>query len=372
MEQRAACEHPEQHESLSMAWLYQSEQYIQAGFLHQAEQTLAEAWEHANTQDPAVRSRAAWQLAWVKLMTKDYRSAAAWLEQVEHLPQIPLLTWLTERRVFVELCALLARAQAAPAPQHAAPDGLQPLAIQSLGGFAVARGGVLLKPCRARKAVVMLRYLLTRPKHAATREELMDLLWPEAQPSRAAHSLHVTASALRSYLDYQAESYLSFAAGTYAINPAAPVAHDCEIFLKASDDADRRRSGGDLPGAEQAYTAAITHYQGDYMLDSHDLVWATAERERLLTRYLDNLDHLGALWMQAGNPAAAVECFQRILQRDEYREDIHYQAIRCYMQLGRRGDAVRQYQRCEQILASELGVEPMPETRRLYDEILSS
>ncbi|GAB4205511.1 MAG: hypothetical protein OHK0022_31700 [Roseiflexaceae bacterium] len=377
MEWRAGCTQSEQRVLVSMAWLNQSEQYIQAGFLDQAEQILTEAWKLTAEHDSVVRSRTAWQIVWIKLMTKDYRSAAAWLEQVEQLPQIPPLTWLAERKVFVELCALLDQLQAPPAlpvaavPQPA-PNGLQPLTIQSLGGFAITRGNDLLKPCRARKAVMMLRYLLTRPKYAATREELMELLWPETSPERASHSLHVTVSALRNYLDGQVESYLSFASGTYAINQAAPLVHDCAVFLNASDEADRRRNSGDLLGAQQAYTTAIAHYQGDYMLDSYDLAWSTAERERLLTRYLINLDHLGTLWMQADNPAAAVECFLRILQRDEYREDIHYKAIRCYMQLGRRGDAVRQYRRCEQILASELGVEPMPETRMLYHEILSS
>jgi DNA-binding SARP family transcriptional activator len=46
--------------------------------------------------------------------------------------------------------------------------------------------------------------------------------------------------------------------------------------------------------------------------------------------------------------------------------------MRCYRQLDRRGDALRQYERCTTILANELGLEPMPEIQALYHDIARS
>jgi DNA-binding SARP family transcriptional activator len=46
--------------------------------------------------------------------------------------------------------------------------------------------------------------------------------------------------------------------------------------------------------------------------------------------------------------------------------------MRCYMQLGRRGAAVQQYERCAALLAAELDLEPMPEIQDLYRLIVST
>jgi DNA-binding SARP family transcriptional activator len=42
------------------------------------------------------------------------------------------------------------------------------------------------------------------------------------------------------------------------------------------------------------------------------------------------------------------------------------------MQLGRRGAAVQQYERCAALLAAELSLEPMPEIQDLYRLIVST
>lgn len=65
----------------------------------------------------------------------------------------------------------------------------------------------------------------------------------------------------------------------------------------------------------------------------------------------------------------AIECYQRLLERDGYREDAHCQLMRCYVQLGRRHDAPGQYRRCASILANDLGLEPVQEIQALYHEI---
>ncbi len=43
--------------------------------------------------------------------------------------------------------------------------------------------------------------------------------------------------------------------------------------------------------------------------------------------------------------------------------------MRCYWRLGRRGEALRQYEHCAGLLAKDLGLEPIREIRILYQEI---
>ena len=106
-----------------------------------------------------------------------------------------------------------------------------------------------------------------------------------------------------------------------------------------------------------------------YFVDEQDHDWALAEHERLLTRFLLALDRLSQIWMAQGRFDAAAECYRQLLDRDAFREDAHCQLMRCYLALGRRGDALLQYQRCAAVLAQELGLVPMAETQELLQRI---
>jgi DNA-binding SARP family transcriptional activator len=293
--------------------------------------------------------------------------------------------WPAGRQALMQLCRSRATTPSAPAASSVRVLELQPFArrgrplpdrpllnVINLGHFTVIRGGTVLPHCPARKAISIFRYLLTRRHHRAHKEALMDLFWPDAHPRDAAHSLHVAVSALRRYLDPSGCSYLLFENGHYAIDPDAPVEDDCLTFELLCNDAETYWRSHDLPRAQQAYTRAVTCYQGDYDLDGQDLSWAAAERERLLVRYLAALDHLGQVLIAQGLFEQATECYQRLLERDSYREDAHAQLMRCYMQLGRRGAAVQQYERCAALLAAELDLEPMPEIQELYRLIVNT
>jgi predicted ATPase len=60
----------------------------------------------------------------------------------------------------------------------------------------------------------------------------------------------------------------------------------------------------------------------------------------------------------------------RLIAIDPLQEPVHRTLMLLYMELGRRGSALQQYQLCVGTLAAELGVEPEEETRNLYREIL--
>jgi hypothetical protein len=67
---------------------------------------------------------------------------------------------------------------------------------------------------------------------------------------------------------------------------------------------------------------------------------------------------------------ATVRYAQLMLQYDPLQEVAHRTLMTAYCAMGDRSAAIRQYQQCVQVLDDELGVEPLEETRHLYDEIL--
>ena len=55
---------------------------------------------------------------------------------------------------------------------------------------------------------------------------------------------------------------------------------------------------------------------------------------------------------------------------DPYREASYVQLMRVHMSQGNRADALRAYEQCRDLLASDLGVNPSSQTEAAYREAL--
>lgn len=99
--------------------------------------------------------------------------------------------------------------------------------------------------------------------------------------------------------------------------------------------------------------------------------WLAGERERLHELGLRVLGALLARQTAAGLPERAIETALRLLALDPLQETAHRALMRLYAAQGRGAAALRRYQVCVEALWRELRVEPEPETKRLYQEILA-
>ncbi|MEJ7652176.1 MAG: bacterial transcriptional activator domain-containing protein [Chloroflexia bacterium] len=67
-----------------------------------------------------------------------------------------------------------------------------------------------------------------------------------------------------------------------------------------------------------------------------------------------------------------VELARGILEQDPCREDATRLVMRAHMLRGDRTAAIRAYQSCVRALEREFGLEPLPETQRLYEDARSA
>jgi DNA-binding SARP family transcriptional activator len=116
--------------------------------------------------------------------------------------------------------------------------------------------------------------------------------------------------------------------------------------------------------------AAQNLYGGDYMEEDIYADWCAEEREQLREIYLEALSGMADCHAARGHYAEAVQVCRTALARDPCKESFQRALMEHLVRLGRGDWAVAQYRRFEGILAQELGVEPMPETQRLYRQIL--
>ena len=92
-------------------------------------------------------------------------------------------------------------------------------------------------------------------------------------------------------------------------------------------------------------------------------------RERYREMFLEALIGQGRCSEARNDHLEAVRRYQRALEVDNLREDLHGRIMTCFAAVGRRSDAMSQYDRCRSVFIEELGVEPSPEIAALYKRI---
>ena len=75
-------------------------------------------------------------------------------------------------------------------------------------------------------------------------------------------------------------------------------------------------------------------------------------------------------YASAGEFAEAARLCRRALVEEPCRESFHSTLMGFLIRLGHADQAAAQYLACQQVLARELGVEPMPQTQRLYQSLI--
>jgi len=247
------------------------------------------------------------------------------------------------------------------------------LQVSTLGRFALAAGGhgLAVEKWERKQALTLLKYLVTHLGCAVHREVLIECLWPEVEESQGWERLKVTMCFLRRQLRAAGihEDIVETAGKAYLLRRES-VWVDTEIFerLVAEGGALQRQRRWDE--ALRRYEEAQRLYRGDYMEEDIYADWCAAERERLREIGLEMLAGMAECYAERDRYSEAAQVCRTALVRDPYREGFHRALMRHLIHLGHTDSAVAQYHHCESILAREFGVEPMPETQRLYRQIL--
>ncbi|HEY1014946.1 MAG TPA: bacterial transcriptional activator domain-containing protein, partial [Herpetosiphonaceae bacterium] len=244
----------------------------------------------------------------------------------------------------------------------------EPLHIQTLGQARVWRGPVEITAWGRKSAVLLMGVLLTSRGEWLQREQICDLLWPEADPATAEAQFKVALNALSNALEPQRPPRslgrpLERRGSAYRINPRAEgLRLDAARFEELLDRA------ADAGGAARAelLRRALALYQGDYLADCLYSDWARETRERLRGRFLAGACALAGLALDMGRLAEAERWAEAALARDACCEEAYQLLLRVHAAEGNRAQVCRVYERCAAALWCELGLEPLPQTTELY------
>jgi DNA-binding SARP family transcriptional activator len=245
------------------------------------------------------------------------------------------------------------------------------LTVRMFGKFCVRRNGEAVR-LDASKLQELFCYLLINRQSPHPRESLAALLWEDSSTAQSKKYLRQALWNLQAALDCEgvsnADRVLLVEPNWVSLSPTAGIWLDVAVF-EQSFAFTREVAGQHLDTAmAQALDDAVQLYQGDLMEGCYR-DWCLYERERLQSAYLIMLDKLMGYCESHQEYEAGLGYGHRIMRYERARESTHRRLMRLYYLAGDRTAALRQYARCVEALAEELGVKPDKRTMALYDQI---
>ena len=223
------------------------------------------------------------------------------------------------------------------------------------------------------KALALLAYLAMEDGSQA-RETLSTLLWPEYDHERAYAYLRRTLWEINEKLG---DGWLDAGREQVALTRTPGLRLDVGYFREALEECAGHGHRVDqvCERCVQPLEQAVTFYRGDFMAgfslrDSAAFdEWQFFQSEKLKNELAGALRRLALAYNSQPDASRAIQAARRWLALDLLNEEAHRLLMQIYVAAGRRNAALRQYQECQRILKGELGVEPQPETTRLYESI---
>jgi len=234
------------------------------------------------------------------------------------------------------------------------------LRFELLGGFqVVARGRPAGRMLTARQQQ-LLAYLALHRAAPVPRQQIAGRFWPDSTDAQSLTNLRRELHHLRHALP-EVEPILVIGSRTLAWKTANAFDLDVVEFEHAVDEG--------LRGERALLERAVALYRGDLLPDCDD-EWIRPERERLQRRFGESLVALIAKLEDDRALGDAIDYAQRLLDVDPLNETTWRTLMRCHGKRGERATALHVYQQCASVLKRELGVQPGPETRLVYRELL--
>jgi DNA-binding SARP family transcriptional activator len=223
----------------------------------------------------------------------------------------------------------------------------------------------------SKKGKSLFAYILFHHERRIYRDILMDTFWPKTNPDSARNSLNVALHSIRRVLQAAspASEFIIFKDECYYLNPQVEIWSDVDDFRKIWRNAQNIELNKGLSSAVSEYERAAQIYRGEFLEDEIYDSWSALDRENLKEIYLVILDKISEFYVLSKKHSEAIGLCEKILEKDNCREDIYRRLMLSYYRIGQRDKAIKQFQKCVEVLKEELEVKPSSETTNLFEQL---
>jgi DNA-binding SARP family transcriptional activator len=217
----------------------------------------------------------------------------------------------------------------------------------------------------------LLAALLLNQGQAVSTDRLIEELWGEEPPDRAANLISVYVFRLRRVLGDPDGRVLTTRAPGYQLL-LDPGDLDAGRFEELAGQGRRAMAAGDFQRAAGVLAEALGLWRGRALADVPSSTLVAAEAGRLEESRLAALELRIEADVGCGLHAQLVPELHRLLSDQPLREGLWSLLIRALDGAGRHAEALAAYGQARQVIADELGVDPGPELQRLYQAMLTA
>ncbi|MDF2925279.1 MAG: hypothetical protein K0R57_4193 [Paenibacillaceae bacterium] len=208
---------------------------------------------------------------------------------------------------------------------------------------------------RTTKAQELFAYMLHNRNRFVSKELLLDVLWPDFDPKKAATHLYTTVYQVRqcikqANLDVQIHNVSGGEGYSLEMKHVRLDVEEWESGVRESGD------GGTYKWVEHQKLFEL--YAGDYFSD-YDYIWAESERQRLRSIWQHYGLQLAESHSYSGRLPEALATYQRLIQIQPYCEEAYWGLMKLYDRLGERPAVEAQFRKLKEIMTEELGI-PVP------------
>ncbi|MDQ2813793.1 MAG: tetratricopeptide repeat protein [Actinomycetota bacterium] len=216
----------------------------------------------------------------------------------------------------------------------------------------------------------VLAALLINAGQIVPADALINEVWGDAPPAKAANLISIYVLRLRRLLDDADSCLLVTRAPGYQLR-LAEADTDARLFEALVRDGRRVFGAGDPQDAASKLTEALALWHGPPLADVRATLLVGAEAERLAELHLGALELRITAELACGGHDQAVPEIRRLLADHPLREGLWLQLMRALDGAGRHAEALEVYGQARSAISGQLGVDPGAELRQLHADLLS-
>ncbi|MFB6807084.1 BTAD domain-containing putative transcriptional regulator [Streptomyces sp. NPDC056387] len=225
-------------------------------------------------------------------------------------------------------------------------------------------------PLPGGRARTVLATLALHHGNAVSVERLVAAAWGDGAPATARAQIQAMVSALRRALDDTLRPQAIRTRQPGYVLSADAVHTDLDTFVRCVAEGRREAAEGDPAEAARLLRTALGQWRGP-AFEGMPSEYLEAEAARLEETRLGVVEECLGLELSLGARPDLVAEIQALAASHPLRETVHRLYMTALRRGGRHAEALTAYQDARRALAEELGVEPGPALRALYQEILA-
>ena len=229
-----------------------------------------------------------------------------------------------------------------------------PLRIYTLGRFSLVKDNqsVRFSGKVQHKPLGLLKALIAFGGRDVPEGKMLDALWPQTEGDLAHRSFVTTLHRLRKLLG----SHEALVLQNYSLTLDAKYCWvDVWAFERLLGEAENawKQGPGNGQTAARFTKTALEFYNGPFLAQEVVDHWITTYHNRLEQKYLKGIDLLGKYYEASENWEAAADLYLRGLNVDSMLEYLYRRLMVCQLNLGRRTEAMKTFNRCQDTLESQ-------------------